>query len=227
MPSLSSSGGAPAGPLVSVLVRSMDRPSLPSALDAIARQRCSGIEVIVVAACGPGHGPLPEHCGPFPLRLVHTGAPLSRPAAANTALAHAAGEWLLFLDDDDTIDPDHIGRLLDALQASAPHVVAYAGVRLVDAEGRPRGVLDEAFDADRLWLGNYLPIHAVLFSRRFVDAGLRFDEALPVYEDWDFWQQLAQQGPFLHVPGASATYRLVGDSGLSHAGDPEAVRRWR
>ena len=223
----SPAGGAHAGPRVSVLVRSMDRPSLAAVFDAIARQRCSDIEVVVVAACGPGHRPLPGHCGPFPLRLVSTGAALSRPAAANAALAHAAGEWLLFLDDDDTIDADHIDRLLTALQADASHAVAYAGVRLVDAEGRPRGVLDEAFDPTRLWLANYLPIHAVLFSRRFVDAGLRFDETLPVYEDWDFWQQLAQQDPFLHVPGVSATYRLVGDSGLSQAGDPQDVRRWR
>ena len=213
---------------VSVLVRSMDRPSLAAALDAIAQQRCAGIEVIVVAACGPGHRALPDHCGPFPLRQVVTGSPLSRPAAANAALANASGDWLLFLDDDDTMEPDHVGRLLAALEADASRPsVAYGGVRLVDAEGRPQGVLDEAFDAGRLWLANYLPIHAVLFSRRFIDAGLRFDETLPVYEDWDFWLHLAQQGPFLHVPGTSATYRLAGHSGLGQQADAQQVRRWR
>ncbi len=215
------------GAHVSLLVRSMDRPTLAATLDSIARQRCDDLEVIVVAACGPGHRPLPERCGRFPLRLVTTGTALSRPAAANTALAHAAGQWLMFLDDDDTIDEDHVGRLLAALRADASHGVAYAGVRMVDGQGQPRGVLDEAFDPERLWLANYLPIHAVLFSRRFVDAGLRFDEALAVYEDWDFWQQLAQQGPFLHVPGVSATYRLIGDSGLTAGADPGQVRHWR
>lgn len=216
-----------AAPRVSVLVRSMDRPSLDEALDAVARQRCDGIEVVVVAACGPGHRTLPARCGPFPLRQVNPPAPLARAAAANAALEHAAGQWLVFLDDDDSIDEDHVGRLLAALQADGSHAVAYAGVRLVDAQGSPRGVLDESFDPVRLWLANYLPIHAVMFSRRFVDEGLRFDEALPVYEDWDFWQQLAQRGPFMHVAGASATYRLVGDSGLSLPGDPGQVRRWR
>lgn len=223
----SSLADAASGPRVSVLVRSMDRPSLAAALEAIARQRCDGIEVIVVAACGPGHRTLPDRCGPFPLRQVTPPAPLARPAAANAALEHAAGAWLLFLDDDDSIDDNHVARLLAALQADASHAVAYAGVRLVDGQGRSRGVLDEPFDPERLWLANYLPIHAVMFSRRFVDAGLRFDDRLPVYEDWDFWRQLAQHGPFLHVAGTSATYRLVGDSGLSQAGDPAQVRRWR
>jgi GT2 family glycosyltransferase len=223
----SSQADAAAGPRVSVLVRSMDRPSLDAVLDAIARQRCDGIEVIVVAACGPGHRRLPDRCGPFPLRLVTPPAPLARPAAANAALEHAGGQWLLFLDDDDSIDDNHVARLLTALQADASHGVAYAGVRLVDAQGRSRGVLDEPFDSARLWLANYLPIHAVMFSRGFVDAGLRFDASLPVYEDWDFWRQLAQHGPFLHVAGISATYRLVGDSGLSQEGDPAQVRRWR
>jgi GT2 family glycosyltransferase len=205
----------------------MDRPSLQATLDSIARQQCDGIEVVVVDACGPGHRALPARCGRFPLRQVRSPTPIARAPAANAALAHAAGQWLVFLDDDDSIDEHHVARLLAALEGDASHQVAYSGVRLVDADGRPRAVLDEPFDPVRLWLANYLPIHAVMFSRRFVDAGVRFDEDLPVYEDWDFWRRLAQHGPFRHVPGTSATYRLVGDSGLGEEGDPDQVRRWR
>ena len=85
------------------------------------------------------------------------------------------------------------------------------GVRLVQRSGDAAGVLDEPFDATRLWLANYLPIHAVLFARDLVAAGARFDEDLEVYEDWDFWRQLAERQTFLHVGGVSATYRLVGE----------------
>jgi GT2 family glycosyltransferase len=214
-------------PLVSVLIRSMDRASLFDALDSVALQTYPNIEVVVVEACGPGHRRLGERCGRFPLRQVGSGAPLQRAAAANAAMAHARGDWLLFLDDDDQLDAAHIARLRSAVAASPRSRIAYAGVRLVDGQGRCTAVLDEPFDPTRLWCANFLPIHAVMFARALVTAERRFDEALPVYEDWDFWQQLAQHERFLHVPGVSASYRLVGDSGLSAEQDAALAKTWR
>ncbi len=162
------------------------------------------------------------------LRLVNQdGAQLDRPAAANLALTHARGEWLIFLDDDDLFEPEHVARLCAAV-AQAPEVLAaYAGVRLLGEDGRGVGVLDEPFDSARLWMANFLPIHAVLFSRQVVELGLRFDESLPVYEDWDFWRRLSLERPFLHVPGVSATYRLMGSSGLSAQADNQVTSAGR
>jgi hypothetical protein len=76
----------------------------------------------------------------------------------------------------------------------------------------------------RLWFANHLPIHAVMFARRLVSAAAPFDEQLAVYEDWDFWHRLARGHTFLHVPGVSATYRLLGQSGLTRERD-EALSR--
>ena len=238
-------GEDPTPPLVSVLIRSMDRETLAEALASVAAQTYDAIEVVVVNAGAQPHRPLGERCGRFALRLVEPGGSgLARASAANRAMSEAPGEWLLFLDDDDLIDPNHIARLRQALAESSDDAqVAYAGVRIIgantelDEPGRPaepKAVLDEPFDADRLWLANYLPIHAVMFARRLFDKGARFDEALPVYEDWDFWQRLAREHRFLHVPGVSATYRLIGDSGLSadrdeayaHAAREAVYRQW-
>jgi hypothetical protein len=47
------------------------------------------------------------------------------------------------------------------------------------------------------------------------DAGCRFDERLTVFEDWDFWLQLAEMTDFLHLDQVSATYRQIGVSGVS------------
>jgi GT2 family glycosyltransferase len=214
-------------PLVSVLVRSMDRPTLDDALDSIALQTYPNIEVVVVEACGPAHRRLGERCGRFPLRQVGTGTHLDRAIAANVALDHASGDWLLFLDDDDWLEPAHIARLRAALSASVRHSVAYAGVRLVDATGECSTVLDEPFDRTRLWCANFLPIHAVMFARKLISTARRFDEAFKVYEDWDFWQQLAHTERFLHVQGVSASYRLIGDSGLSAEQDARLAHTWR
>ena len=200
--------------LVSVLIRSVDRDHLQEALDSVALQTYPNIEVVVIAAA-PGHRTLPQSCGPFPLRLVTTDSPLPRSKAANRALDEAHGEWLLFLDDDDWLMPDHIRRLAEVLRKQPKALVAYTGVSLVTDSGQPRGqVFDLPFDAVRQLAGNLTPIHAVLFSRGVLAGGVRFDEALDRYEDWDFWLQLGRVTPFVHLPGVSAVYRIHESSGV-------------
>lgn len=213
---------------VSVLVRSMGRPSLSLALASIAQQTYRPLEVVVINASGLPHAALPDSLASgIECRLVDTEGPLPRAAAANRALQAAVGRWLMFVDDDDSIDPDHVERLRAALAQHPGTRVAHAGVRLVDADGQPCGLLDEPVDRLRLWLANRLAIHAVLFSRELVDAGLRFDECFTVYEDWDFWFRIATHERFVHVPGASATYRLVGSSGTAEAHAADTSQRLR
>lgn len=203
----------PAAGLVSVLVRSMARDTLAATLASVDRQSWPAIELIVVNATGRVHPPLPP--GRVPRRLLGSDQPLLRAPAANRALAVAQGRWVLFLDDDDELDPGHLARLCDALLQHPGVRVAHAGVRLVDATGRECGTLDEPVDRFGLWSANRLAIHAVLFERSIIDEGLRVDERFAVYEDWDWWFQLARRERFLHVSGVSATYRLIGRSGTT------------
>src|SRR6185503_8403694 len=98
--------------LVSILIRSMDRPTLERALDSAAAQDHPDLELVVVAACGPRHRALPETWRGRPLRMVVPPEPLDRARAANAALDAARGEWLNFLDDDDELLPRHVSTLL-------------------------------------------------------------------------------------------------------------------
>jgi len=220
-------GSPPDVEWVSVLVRSMARPSLGDALASVAAQGHRPIEVVVVNATGVAHPALPASDSELRMRLVEPGQPLARAAAANHALLAARGRWLLFLDDDDSIDPDHIQRLLAAMHQHPGARVTHTGVRMVDADGTVRDTLDEPVDPLRLWMANRLAIHAVLFDRGLVDEGLRFDETLAVYEDWDFWFQIARRETFWRQPGTSATYRLVGNSGASAPHDAAISRSLR
>lgn len=154
--------------------------------------------------------------------------PCGRARAGNQLLdaAIATGApLLLFLDDDDLLLPTHIERLVAALQ-DAPHAVAaYAGVRVLDATGQPVRDYDLPWAPERLAGINFLPIHAVLFRRTAAQSvAARFDDSLPVLEDWDFWRQLAAAGPFVHVPGISAIYRQ--GQGHSQLGDPSHPNHW-
>ncbi len=198
-------------PLISVIVRSMDRASLAQALDSVSVQRWPAVEVVVVNARGPGHGPLPALCGDFEVVAANAGGrPLPRAQAANCGLERAKGSLALFLDDDDLLLPNHLARLATALQNAPLAPAAFADVEMGHALGgtwQPLHVFDADFDATRLWFENYLPIHAVLF--RHPGPALRFDESFELFEDWDFWLQLARRGDFVHVPGVSARYRLT------------------
>lgn len=212
-----------AAPLVSILVRSIDREHLQEALDSIALQTYPNIEVVVVAA-QPGHRALPQRCGHFPMRLLPTQEALQRSRAANKALAEAHGDFLLFLDDDDWLMPGHIMRLAHVLQHQPKAMAAYTGVAYADMDGHPLGQAFELpFDGVRQLAGNLTPIHSVLFRRELLDRGCRFDEALDRYEDWDFWLQVASQAPMAHLPGVSAVYRIHDSSGVHEEIGPQGA----
>ena len=220
-------------PLVSVIVRSMDRPMLADALASIALQTWPNIEVLVVAASG-AHRPLEASCGRYPLRLIGDGQPLHRCRAANLGLQAARGDALIFLDDDDIFLPHHIAALADSLRIHPDAAAAYAAIRCEGPQGVQVGHFGEAYARDKLLVRNFMPIHAVLFRRAAVDRGAVFDAALDYCEDWDFWLQLSAHGDFVFVPEVGAIYRIGAGSGfgvnvpadVSRASALAVYRKW-
>jgi len=212
-------------PLVSVIVRSMDRPSLPAALDSVALQTYPNMELVLVNASGAPHHDYGQWCGRFPLRLVDPGRALGRSAAANAGLEAARGELLIFLDDDDRFLPHHIAALKACLDTADDTVVAaYSTVLCLDADGRETRRFDRDYDAMWLRIENFIPIHALLFRRLPTIRELRFDESMDYCEDWDFWLQLQQYGSFRFVPEPGAIYNFGNDTG-SGIWDDEQVAR--
>src|SRR5690554_4687715 len=101
-------------PLVSIVVRSMARPELAFALEALLAQDYPLLGIVVVDATGGHHPPL-ESAARQPghrLRLLPGSRQLPRAEAANVGLDAVEGELFGFLDDDDTVDPDHISGLV-------------------------------------------------------------------------------------------------------------------
>ncbi|HRB96446.1 MAG TPA: rhamnan synthesis F family protein [Nitrosomonas sp.] len=218
-------------PLVSVIIRSMDRATLEDALDSVASQTYRHIEVIIVNAKGAGHREAGEWCGHFPLRMIESAVPLDRARAANIGLNAAKGDYLIFLDDDDLFYPEHISNLVTALQSHPNVRCAYAGVHVeyyVDGQLETTTQFNEPFDQRRLWGRNFIPIHAMLFEQSLVTKDhCRFDEHLGVFEDWDFWIQLMQHSEILHVFEITAVYRNYGHSGMGLGYDEDFVRESR
>lgn len=222
--------------LVSVIVRSMDRASLARTLQSVVQQRHRPIELVLVNALGQAHAPLVAQgvdLADLVLRTVaaEDGQALPRARAAQAGLQAATGAWALFLDDDDELLPEHLSHLLQAGQRHAEAPAVFSDVemgRYIDGDWVVEHDFAAGFDPVRLLFENYLPIHAVLFRRESAQRHARFDTALSLFEDWDFWLQLAQLGPFVHVPGASARYVAEAAPGHSEVfEDSEAARAAR
>ncbi|PDH34607.1 MAG: hypothetical protein CNF02_04420 [OM182 bacterium MED-G28] len=209
------------GNLVSIICRTIGREELSQALDSITIQSHSNIELVLVNSTT-------KKLDQFDLsqlnaKVVNPPKKLSRAQAANAGLDAASGSYLMFLDDDDWIASNHVESLLDALGAAGIAKVAYSSTIKTLANGSLTDeIFENDFDPHLLMHDNYIPIHAVLFSRELLEQGCRFDESFDIYEDWDFWLQLSQHTEFIHLTQVSAYYRSGG--GSDTATDDDKVR---
>jgi glycosyltransferase involved in cell wall biosynthesis len=214
-------------PAVSVVIPTFNPSDIvPQAVASVLAQDFADLELIVVddgseediaAALQPGLAD-PR------LRIVRHAGNLGPAAARNTGIANAAGDYIAFLDADDTWAPEKVGRQLRALAAAGPGCdVACTGYLLRRAllgeeEIRiPSGDTDDWF-ARLLWVCDLSPGSTMMVRRGCFDRVGMFDEELRRLEDRDWLLTYARQGSILVLPEVLATINL------SHGADPAMVR---
>ena len=225
-------GGQPAllavdqGPLVSVVVRTKDRPEfLAEALASLASSTYRRLEVVLV---NDGGAP-PALAADFPLRVtrVELDPGRGRAGAANAGIAAASGDYICFLDDDDLVEPEHFEKLVAVVRAHGVRV-AYSDAAVgVYAAGGPRGWQEverrlpysRDFDPELLLLDNYIPFHTLIFDRRLLAEVGEIDPSFPFFEDWEFLIRLAARAPFHHLPQVTCEYRHFRGAGHHILGD--------
>lgn len=205
----------------------MDRPTLQRALQSAAQQTWPNLEIVVVAACGQAHRPLPDSLQGRSLRLVlpEPDRRLPRPDAANLALTAARGEWLNFLDDDDELLPEHVATLLSAPRQANERML-YSRARVQDTDGRLTGYCGVPGFAIRFYYETLMTPNATLIHRSLVDEGARFDQEFSIHEDHDFFINCAARTPFRFVDAATCIWHAhEGESGCGHGVNAGVTRR--
>lgn len=132
-------------------------------------------------------------------------------AARNRGLELIKHRWVLFLDADDWILPEHLERLSALLDSSPEADAAVCGWTLVRAG---RAIESEYCRGE----GDLFPIlarrpafaiHTCLIDRVRVDAAGGFDLRWIVQQDWQLWQRVARAGArFAVIRDPLAVYRL-------------------
>ncbi len=104
------------------------RDYLPGCLDSILANDTSDCEIILVDDGSPDDsGAICDRYAqahPDLIRVIHQ-ANGGLGAARNTGVANAKGEWLFFIDSDDTIAPESLGVLKEAIRLGGAQVIGF------------------------------------------------------------------------------------------------------
>ena len=198
---------------VTVVIPTRDRWQLLSrrSLAAALRQEHVAYEVVVVDdGSSDGTPERLEALADERLRVLRSERPGRVARARNLGVAAARGEWVAFLDDDDSWAPHKLSSQLAAVR-SAGADFAYAGVVTVDAHGRALHVsAPPAADRLRDDVVKTSAIPAgpsnVLARTALVRQLGGFDEQFVNLEDWDLWIRLAWAGRAVAVPETLVSY---------------------
>jgi glycosyltransferase involved in cell wall biosynthesis len=127
----------------------------------------------------------------------------SGPAVVRNRLANQSlTRWLMPVDDDDLLDPNHIETIEANLQGAD---IVYTWCRVTGGK-IAYNQYQVVFDADWLREENFIPNVAAIRTELWESLG---GQRTVEKEDWDFWRRAQDAGAhFVNVPKVTWTYRL-------------------
>ena len=185
-------------PNVSIIIPAYNTASLIAVcLDSVFSQTYLDFEVIVVNDGSPDTPQLESVLQPNLERIVYIKQDNKRAAGArNTAINRARGEWLAFLDSDDSWLPDHLAAQMKLLGDSALDMAYCNGFRI----GDQREFMDRcpshgpATFAALIEERCQIPVSTVVVRKHFIVKAGMFDEKLSQCDDYDMWVRTAFHG---------------------------------
>ncbi len=208
-------------PLVSVVLRTKDRPQLlREALKSLALQTYKNIEAVVVNDGGIDVESIFQGFkGNFASsKYIFLPDSMGRAHAANAGFHAATGEWIGILDDDDLYLPDGIRILLKAgLKTGVWAVYGITDMIAENSDGTRQHLrrFDIPFDDLRLIFENYIPTNSLLFHKDLLIKLKGMDTDFIIYEDWDFIFRLSKITRLHFVNKPVGVYRNFGYSTAS------------
>ena len=208
-------------PQVSVIIPAYNTAHLmATCLDSVFAQTYRDFEVIVVNDGSPDTTELECVLQPYLSRIVYVRQENKRAAGArNTAIGRARGEFLAFLDSDDSWLPSHLGDQMKQFEVNPGLDLVYANA-FCDAQHEKTFMemcpSDGPATFEALVVEHcQIPISTVVARKAaLVKAGL-FDEKLARCDDYDLWLRAA-------FFGATISYRRTVQARL-YLGRPDSL----
>ena len=204
--------------LVSVVVPTYDREKLlVEAVESVIAQTYEPIELLIVDDASPT--PAEEVLKDTRLSdltdsvIIRHDQNRGGNAARNTGIRAASGEFVAFLDDDDTWLPTKIERQVTTLQAADNDVaVVFSGQQYIDGDGQVTNISQPLPPGDFLTQlarsGTFGQFSSLMVRSEVFDTVGYLDERFPCLQDREFYLRLATQFSYEMVPDPLTVRRI-------------------
>lgn len=221
--------------LVSVVIPAYNSIYVRDAIVSILNQTHQDLDVIVVDDGSPG-GAIQSICAEFPgVRYVRQ-ANAGPSAGRNRGIHEAKGDWIAFLDDDDTWLPHKLEKQIRLIQESSSSNrigLIYTGQYMLQEETVLGGKIDQADGMvySYLLFGNFIgTCSSVMIPKHVFEKVGGFDETLICSQDFDLYLRIAREYEIRSVNEPLIYYRtrpdqISKDPRLNHADDEVILRR--
>lgn len=211
-------------PRASIIVTTRSRPHLVPR--AVQSAQASGHAVEIVVVDDASTDETAKVCrGISGINYVRVEHNQRVAGARNIGLVASRGEFLSFLDDDDTRLPNSLDAQIEALEHNPEAGLIYGPAIWGDQEGASgkRSYPAECPDGDVFWKllsRNFIPCGSVVFRRSCLARVGLLDDSIPGLDDWDLWIRVAEIYPILSTEAPTIVWRRstpVSGQGTSQA----------
>jgi glycosyltransferase involved in cell wall biosynthesis len=222
----------------SIIITTHARPHLlPRAVES-ARESGADVEIVVVDDASSDQ--TAEICRTLPdIKYVRVERNQGVAGARNIGLVASNGEYVSFLDDDDTRMAGSLDQQIGILKAEREAGLIYGQAFYGDNEGSPT---DRFYPADcpqgdlfwKLLSRNFIPCGTAVFRRSCLSRVGLLDDSIAGLDDWDLWVRIGEIYPIIALELPLITWRRSSpDSGQGTSNAAHMVslsirqfRRW-
>lgn len=190
-------------PRASIIIATHNRPHLlPRAVES-AQAAGNDVEVVVVddASCDE----TAEVCRSLSgINYIRVESNQRVAGARNIGLVVSSGEYITFLDDDDTRMTGSLDFQIEALEQEPQTALIYAQAIVGDQKSGPghRSYPSDCPQGDVFWKllsRNFIPCGTAVFRRACLARIGLLDDGIPGLDDWDLWVRIAEICPIMAV----------------------------